>query len=71
MDFIPSPANAGLNWFVMYIVYGILKSDNSQDYAQKSQQNCSFMNSASDGVLRRGNDVKMQPLPRGAGQGEG
>jgi hypothetical protein len=29
------------------IVYGNLKSENSQDYAQKPQRNCMFMNSAS------------------------
>jgi hypothetical protein len=29
------------------IVYGNFKSDNSQDYAQKPQRNCTFMNSAS------------------------
>jgi hypothetical protein len=29
------------------IVYGNLKSENSQDYAQKPHQNCTFMNSAS------------------------
>jgi hypothetical protein len=28
-------------------VYGNLKSENSQDYAQKPQRNCTFMNSAS------------------------
>jgi hypothetical protein len=28
------------------IVYGNLKSENSQDYAQKLQRNCTFMNSA-------------------------
>jgi hypothetical protein len=28
-------------------VYGNLQSWNSQDYAQKSQRNCTFMNSAS------------------------
>jgi hypothetical protein len=28
-------------------VYENLKSQNSQDYAQKPQQNCAFMNSAS------------------------
>ncbi len=28
------------------IVYGNLKSENSQDYVQKPQQNCTFMNSA-------------------------
>jgi hypothetical protein len=29
------------------IVYGDLKSENSQDYAHKPQRNCMFMNSAS------------------------
>jgi hypothetical protein len=29
------------------ILYGYLKSENSQDYAQKPQQDCMFMNSAS------------------------
>jgi hypothetical protein len=29
------------------IVYGNLKSETSQDYAQKPQRNCTFMNSAS------------------------
>jgi hypothetical protein len=29
------------------IVYGNLKSENSQDYARKHQRNCTFMNSAS------------------------
>ncbi len=29
------------------IVYGNLKSENSQDYAQKPQRNCTFMNLAS------------------------
>jgi hypothetical protein len=29
------------------IVHGNLKSENSQDYAQKPQQNCPIMNSAS------------------------
>jgi hypothetical protein len=29
------------------IVYGNLKSENSQEYAQKSQLACTFMNSAS------------------------
>ncbi len=28
-------------------VHGNLKSENSQDYAQKPQRNCTFMNSAS------------------------
>ncbi len=30
------------------IVYGILKSESSQEYAQKPQRNCMFMNSASE-----------------------
>ncbi len=34
------------------IVYRNLKSEKSQDYAQKPQQNCTFMNSASRKVLR-------------------
>jgi hypothetical protein len=29
------------------IVYGNVKSENSQDYVQKPQQNCNFLNSAS------------------------
>jgi hypothetical protein len=29
------------------IVYGNLKSDKSQDYVQKPQRNCTFLNSAS------------------------
>jgi hypothetical protein len=29
------------------IVYGNIKSENSQDYAQKPQRNCTFTNSAS------------------------
>jgi hypothetical protein len=29
------------------IVYGNLKSENSEDYAQKPERNCTFMNSAS------------------------
>jgi hypothetical protein len=32
------------------IEYGNLKSEDSQDYAQKPQQNCTFMNSASGWV---------------------
>ncbi len=46
---LPSPsfprAQVVWNWFVY--IYGYLKSDNSQDYAQKPQRNCTFMNSAS------------------------
>jgi hypothetical protein len=32
--------------FNVNIVYGKLKSENSQDYAQENQRNCTFMNSA-------------------------
>ncbi len=32
--------------FYVNIVYGNLKFENSQDYAQKPQRNCMFMNSA-------------------------
>jgi hypothetical protein len=30
------------------IIHGILNSDNSQNYAQKPQGNCTFMNAASE-----------------------
>ncbi len=44
----PPPAKVGWNWFFdVNIVYGKLKSENSQDYAQQPQRNCTFMNSAS------------------------
>ncbi len=51
-DFIPPPphppSKSGLKLVCnVNIVLGNLKSDNSQDYAQKPQQNCTFMNSAS------------------------
>ena len=37
----------------VHIVYGNLKSENSQDYSQKPQRNCPLMNSASGiGKLR-------------------
>jgi hypothetical protein len=35
---------------IFYILYGNLKSENSQDYVQKPQRNCMFMNSASDDI---------------------
>ncbi len=51
MDFIPSPhlSKSGLKlvWNVN-TVHRNLKSENSQDYAQKPQRNCTFMNLASD-----------------------
>ncbi len=42
------------------IVYGNLKSENSQDYAQKPQRNCTLWNSASGaiGVLYKGSRRK-------------
>jgi hypothetical protein len=47
---IPPPpfSKSGLK-LVCYvnIVYGNLKSENSQDYTQKPQRNCTFMNSTS------------------------
>ncbi len=50
MDFIFSPhplTKSSLKLFCnANIVYGNLKSENSQDYAQKPQRNCTFMNSA-------------------------
>ncbi len=39
-----------------YNVSGNLKSENSQDYAQKPQRNCTFMNSASVGVVNTAQD---------------
>jgi hypothetical protein len=50
MDFTPPPAlsKSGLKLICnVNIVYGNLKSENSQDYAQKPQQNCTFRNPAS------------------------
>jgi hypothetical protein len=44
----PPPNKSGLKLVDnVNIVYGNLKSEYSQDYAQKHQQNCTFMNSAS------------------------
>ncbi len=34
-------------------VHRNLKSENSQDYAQKPQRNCKFMNSASGSIYRK------------------
>jgi hypothetical protein len=51
--FLPPPLEQ--NWFEtgcnVNIVYGNLKSENSQDYALKPQRNCTFMNSASVTVI--------------------
>jgi hypothetical protein len=44
----PTPRKSGLKLVCnVNIVYGNLKSENSQDYVQKPQRNCTFMNSAS------------------------
>ncbi len=44
----PSPSKRGLKLVCnVNIVYGNLKSENSQDYAQKPQRNCTSMNLAS------------------------
>jgi hypothetical protein len=44
----PPPGKSGLKLVCnINSVDGYLKSKNSQDYAQKSQQNCTFMNSTS------------------------
>ena len=43
----PLPSKNGLKLVCnVNIVYGKLKSDNSNDYTQKPQRNCTFMNSA-------------------------
>ncbi len=44
----PLPSISGLKLVCdVNIVYGNIKSENSEDYAQKPQRNCTFMNSAS------------------------
>jgi hypothetical protein len=49
----PFPSKSGLKLVCNEnIVYGILKSDNSQDYGQKPQRHCTFMNSASEHSLK-------------------
>ncbi len=51
-DFTPLPhlSRSGLELFYnVNILYRNLKSENSQDYAQKPQRTCSEMNSASGG----------------------
>ncbi len=42
LEILSPTSKSGLN-----ILYGNLKSENSQDYAQKPQQSCTFMKSAS------------------------
>ncbi len=47
-DFTPCPPWGGLKLVCnVNIAYGNLKSENSQDYAQKPQRKCKLMNSAS------------------------
>ncbi len=48
-DFTPPPLSKSRFklGFNVNIVHGNNKSENSPDYAQKPQQNCTFMNSAS------------------------
>jgi hypothetical protein len=48
----PPPEQSGLKLVcTVNIVYGNLKSENSQDKSQKPpQQNCTFMNSASESI---------------------
>ncbi len=47
-DFAP-PSPLEQNWFEMdfYVNIVYIKSENSEDYAQKPQRNCPFKNSAS------------------------
>ncbi len=45
---LPHLSKSGLKLVcTVNIAYGHLNSENSQDYAQKPQQNCTYMNSAS------------------------
>jgi hypothetical protein len=46
------------------IVYGNLKSENSQDYAQKPQRNCTFMNLASGNIRSIGEKVAYNTILR-------
>ncbi len=48
---LPPPSKSGLKLVCnVNIVYGNLKSENSQYSAQKPQRNCTFMNSASGNI---------------------
>ncbi len=48
----PPPSKSGLKLVCnVNIVYGNLKSENSQDYAQKPQRNWTLMNSASGCIV--------------------
>ncbi len=51
----PLPSRSSLKLAcIVNIAYGNLKSENSHDYAQKTQQNCTFMNSSSVLAIRTG-----------------
>jgi hypothetical protein len=54
-DFTPLPLSESCLKLACNLntVYGNLKSENSQDYAQKRQRNCTFMNSASGHIAKR------------------
>jgi hypothetical protein len=47
MYYILQPCRGSTIYKVTQLILYILKSENSQDYAQKPQQNCTFMSSAS------------------------
>jgi hypothetical protein len=49
--------------------YWNLKSENSQDYAQKPQRNYTFMNSASGNILKPNSCVLFLMTGRGGGEG--
>ncbi len=52
----PPPSKTGLKLACnVNIVYGNLKSDNTQDYDKKLQRNCTFMNTASVCEAQYGN----------------
>ncbi len=59
-DFIPPPRTKVV-WTGLYvnIVYRNLMSENFQDFAQKLQRHCRFLNSAS-GLFRSGSGLKLQ-----------
>ncbi len=64
------PSKSGLKLIGnVNIVYGNLKSENSRDYAQKPQRNCTFMNSASDYATQRAGGGRWQKTVKvGLGQ---
>ena len=50
-SFLVHPSKSGLKLVCnVYILSGNLRFENSQDYVQKPQRNCMFMNSASDDI---------------------